>query len=251
MFGNVVYYDKMKIDEYKSIIKGQRNLQVDEFEVSNDRGIQIDLKAIGADAKASKTYKAKVQESLLYNCDEFEKMLYGRDDFFDLTQSADYDITTMRRGYIIKFDGYINIPEQFDLTQTIGKLKPMIINSMIDENMDESEQTALTAFFDTPNTKIPVLIDYQDELMCSKLVSNNMLIKYEELEEYEDLEATIIARITSSNTISVTKPYYDPLKDFMALNRTIRRGMGSRTEGLYEVFADRDYRTVEILAIYQ
>ncbi|MCR2022624.1 hypothetical protein NSB04_23360, partial [Blautia pseudococcoides] len=139
----------------------------------------------------------------------------------------------------------------FDLTQTIGKLKPMIINSIIDENMDESEQTALTAFFDTSNTKIPVLIDYQDELMCSKLVSNNMLIKYEELEEYEDLEATIIARITSSNTINVTKPYYDPLKDFMALNRTVRRGMGSRTEGLYEIFADRDYRTVEILAIYQ
>lgn len=75
MFGNVVYYDKKKIDEYRSVIKGQRNLEVEEYEVSNDKGIQVDLKAFGADAKASKTYKAKVQESLLYNCDEFEKTL--------------------------------------------------------------------------------------------------------------------------------------------------------------------------------
>ena len=104
MFGNVVYYDKKKIDEYRSVIKGQRNLEVEEYEVSNDKGIQVDLKAFGADAKASKTYKAKVQESLLYNCDEFEKLLSGRDDYFDFTQSSDFDLMTMSRGVIIKFD---------------------------------------------------------------------------------------------------------------------------------------------------
>ena len=25
MFGNVIYYDKKKIDEYRSVIKGQKN----------------------------------------------------------------------------------------------------------------------------------------------------------------------------------------------------------------------------------
>ena len=119
MFGNVVYYDKKKIDEYKAVIKGQKNLEVAEYEVANDKGIQVDLKAFGADSKASKTYKAKVQESLLYNCDEFEKLLSGRDDYFDFTQSSGFDLTTMSRGVIIKFEGYIKIPEEFDLTQTI------------------------------------------------------------------------------------------------------------------------------------
>lgn len=109
MFGNVVYYDKKKIDEYKAVIKGQKNLEVEEYEVSNDKGVQVDLKAFGADAKASKTYKAKVQESLLYNCDEFEKLLNGRDDYFDFTQSSGFDLTTMSRGVIIKFEGYIKI----------------------------------------------------------------------------------------------------------------------------------------------
>ena len=69
MFGNVIYYDKNKIDEYRAVVKGQRNLQIDEYEVSNDKGVQIDLKVFGADAKANKTYKAKVQESLLYSND--------------------------------------------------------------------------------------------------------------------------------------------------------------------------------------
>ena len=63
------FYDKNKIDEYRAVVKGQRNLQIDEYEVSNDKGVQIDLKVFGADAKANKTYKAKVQESLLYSND--------------------------------------------------------------------------------------------------------------------------------------------------------------------------------------
>ena len=54
MFGKIMYYDKITIDEYKSIIKGQRQLEVEEYEVSNDKGAAIDLRAITADAKASK-----------------------------------------------------------------------------------------------------------------------------------------------------------------------------------------------------
>ncbi len=251
MFGNVVYYDKKKIDEYRSVIKGQRNLEVEEYEVSNDKGVQIDLKAFGADAKASKTYKARVQESLLYNCDEFEKLLRGRDDFFDFTQSTDFDLTTMSRGFIIKFDGYIKIPEEFDFTQTIDKFKPLLLASLVNDSMDKSEQAALKVFLETSDTKIPVLIDFDEQLMCSKLISNNMLVRYEDMEEYEDLEVSIIARITSGNMVSVKKAFYDPLKDFMTLNRAMRRSLDGRTDGLYEIYADRDYRTIEILAIYQ
>lgn len=91
MFGRMMYYDKKTVDEYKSIIKGQRHLQVEEYEVSNDKGASLDLKALSADAKASKKYVAKVVESLLYDCDEFEKMLSGREDYFDFTQSSGFD----------------------------------------------------------------------------------------------------------------------------------------------------------------
>lgn len=66
-----------------------------------------------------------------------------------------------------------------------------------------------------------------------------------------DLEVTIIARATSNNLIDMEKPFYDPLKDFMKLNRTLRRTMGKRTESLVEIYADQNYIMVEVLAIYQ
>lgn len=51
---------------------------------------------------------------------------------------------TMSRGVIIKFDGYIKVPEEFDLTQTIDKFKPMLIASLVKDNMDQTEQVELT-----------------------------------------------------------------------------------------------------------
>ncbi len=251
MFGNVIYYDKGKIDEYKAVIKGQKNIEVDEYEISNDKGAQFGLKAIGADIKASKSFKAKVQESLLYECDEFEKLLEGRDDYFDFTQSSGYDLTTISRGSIIKMDVYIKVPEEFDYTQTIDKFKPMLISSIVSDGMDKSEEMAVRTFMETPDTKIPILIDFDNELMCSKLASKNMMERYENMDEYEDLEVTIIARVISGNKVDARKAFYDPLKDFMILNRVVRRSMGDRMEGMNEIFADRDYRNVEVLAIYQ
>ena len=77
MFGKIMYYDKKTIEEYKSLIKGQRQLEIEEYEVSNDKGASIDLRAISADAKANKKYTAKVVSSMLYDCTEFENLLSG------------------------------------------------------------------------------------------------------------------------------------------------------------------------------
>lgn len=73
MFGKIIYYDKKAVAEYKSVISGKPNLEIEEYDVSNDKGIIADLKLVSADVKASKSYKAKVQESDLYDCDLFEK----------------------------------------------------------------------------------------------------------------------------------------------------------------------------------
>jgi len=78
-----------------------------------------------------------------------------------------------------------------------------------------------------------------------------MLVKYENTEEYEELEVTIIARIISSGMVKLQKAFCEPLKDFMTLNRVMRRSIEARTDGLNEIYADKDYRTIKVLAIYQ
>lgn len=250
IFGNVIYYDDKKISEYCSVILGQQSLKVKECEVLSDKSAKLDLRFIGGDLKGSKKYTAEVQESLLYNCDNFEKLLNDRDDFFDFTTQKP-DIKTIGRGSIIKFNGYMFVPQEFDITQTIDKFKPFLMDSISSEIVDKTEQKLFKTFFESTNTKIPITLELEEALMCSKLISSNMLIEYENLEEFEELEITIIARITSTSLVGKNKPFFDPLKDFMKLNRSLRRSISERTEGLYEIYAGQDYKTIEVIAIYQ
>lgn len=250
IFGNVIYYDDKKIAEYCSVILGQQSLKVKEYEILSDKSTKLDLKFIGGDLKGSKKYTAEVQESLLYNCGNFEKSLNGRDDFFDFT-TKEFDIQTIGRGSIIKFNGFMFVPQEFDITQTIEKFKPFLMDSISSEIVDETEQKVFKTFFESTDTKIPIILELEDALMCSKLISSNMLIEYEDLEEFEELEITIVARVTSTQLVGKNKPFYDPLKDFMKLNRSLRRSISERTEGLYEIYAEQDYKIIEVIAIYQ
>lgn len=250
MFGKIIYYDKKAVAEYKSVISGKPNLEIEEYDVSNDKGIIADLKLVSADVKASKSYKAKVQESDLYDCDLFEKMLIGRDDYFDFTISSDYDITTVPNRSIIKMDGYIEIPEDFDMMKVIDAFKPFILNMNQFQDMEEASRMALQTFLGSANAaKIPLVFEGEDTLFCSKIFQENMTISYEELSEIDE-NITILARVTSQ-FVSSTKPYYDPLKDFMALNRMMRKSMGDRGKEFSPIYVDDQYRMVEVLAIYR
>ena len=250
MFGIIMYYDKKTIDEYKSIIKGQRSVKVEEYEISNDKGASIDLKAVSADAKANKKYVAKVVESLLYDCDEFEKMLSGRNDYFDFTKSNGLDMSTVPRGSIIKVDAFLEIPENFDIMQVIDRFKPLFMDSLEIDLVEETGKNVIKAFLGSATaTRIPIVGEVEDYLLCAKICQENLVSEYEEFEELDE-QVTVLARI-SSEEIDCTKPFYDPLKDFMSLNRMMRRSMKDRGKELTALTVEKNYRKIDILAIYR
>lgn len=250
MFGEILYYDKNTIEEYKSIIRGQRRLQVEEYEVSNDKGAGVDLRAISADARASKKYIARVIESMLYDCDEFEKMLAEREDFFDFTQTSGLDISTVPRGAIVKVDAFLEIPESFDIMQILDRFKPLIMDSIETDPMEKSDKDVIKAFFGSAKaTRIPIVGEVDDYLLCAKIKQENIVSEYEELEEMDE-QVTVLARIASGEVDS-NKPFYDPLKDFMSMNRMMRRSMKDRGEELTAITVDKEYRKIDILAIYR
>lgn len=252
MFGSVIYFDNEKIDEYESIITGKKSVQVDEYHVSDDKGLNVDLKVLGADAKVSKSYTAKVKESILYDCLEFEKLLSGRDDYFDFS-SDDYDLTTVPRGSIIKIDALVSVPENFDMVKMIEQFKPFFMGTLTSEGSDDENGVGmLKNIFGSANAKkIPILVDYDEFLLCSKIQEDNLFVSYEELQEYESTEVSILARCSSTNFIKSTKPFYDPLKDFLSLNRMMRKHIADTGDEFSAICADKDYKTIEILAIYQ
>ena len=250
MFGKVIYYDKSAISDYKTIISGKPNLEISEYSISNGKGINADFKVLGADAKSTKSYTAKIQESNMFDCAEFEKMLSGRDDFCDFTTSTDYDILRVSSRTIIKADGIIEIPEEFDMVKLIEAFKPILMDTDQYKNLEDNGRVALETFFGNAQaTKIPLVFELDGQILCGKLLQQSLLIDYEELSEIDD-EVTVLARVVTS-IVNKSKPYYDPLKDFMKMNRMMRRSIDNKDNQFKPIFADSDYRIIEVLAIYQ
>lgn len=251
MFVTMLYFDAEKISDYKAIARGEKNIKVDKVAIESDKHGNINLPVLGAGVKATKNIEGTVVESAPFECQEFEKILEGRDDYFDFTEDGGYDLQTIGRSSIIKFDSTLTIPEEFDQTQILSKVQPYIMNSAT-ENMGKEEGDAFREVFKASNPKLPIIAECDGILVASKIDFSHLLLTYEDLEEYESQEVTILARVTSGNLVNKNKSIYDPLKDYIHMNRTLRRSIeGNRPEGLRELFAEEAYRTIEILAIYQ
>lgn len=243
MFGKVIYFDEAKINEYKSALLGKNSVKINQIDVSDDKGIGLSIPIANGSIKANKSYTAEIQNSLLLACNEFESILNEKQvDYSDFTISEQYDISTTPRGYIIRFNGILEIPEGFDISETLHKYKRFFI--------DESEE--FSALLEGKSPNIPLLMELEDNLLCSKIDIDKLNIDYVELEDYENIEITILARMISSNKISKKKAIYDPLKDYITLNRQLRRELANdRPKELAEIFADEDYYSIEVIAMYQ
>ena len=243
MFGKVIYFDEEKINEYKAVLMGKKNFKINQINISDDKGIDVSLPIASGSAKASKSYSVEVQNSLLLECNEFENLLNEKqDDYLDFTITNQYDINTTPRGYIIKLDGILQIPDGFYFSETLHKYKHFFIN--------EDEEFAALLKNKTP--RIPLLVELDENLLCAKINIDNLKIDYVELEDYENIEVSIFARMISSRKVSKNKAIYYPLKDYITLNRQlIRQFMKDRPEELAEIYADEDYYSIEIIAMYQ
>ena len=250
MFGKMVYYDAKAISEYSSFAAGKKQAVMEAY--SNERGLdaQVGAPPLYVGIKNNTVLNYRATNSLLLECNQFEKLLDGRDDFLDFTISDRYDITTAERSTIIKFNGFPEIPEQFDLIQVLDRFRPFLNASIDATNLEAHNKEVVRALFNGNNSfTVPVVFDLDNHILCGKAHNNNLLVPYEEMEEMADESVTVLARL-SSMMIPAEKNYYDPLKDFMHLNRAMRKKAPQRIEGMEKLYVDGEYRNIEILAIY-
>ena len=209
MFGKVLYIDKKKLNDYMSIATGKNVATINSMQITNDKEIGVDISVLAAGIKGTKTYEANIVESSLYDIDKFENTLKGRDDYYNFTTSPDeFDLKTMNRGSIVKFDGNIIVPIEFDMTQMIGQFRPML-TADITANMEKHESEAFSSYFAMHNPKIPITCELSDCLLCSLIESDNLQISYPELEDWESTEVTILSRILSIMLIRAS-PFLTP-----------------------------------------
>ena len=250
MFGKVIYYDRNKVLDYTAIIDGKPQVEVTKTRKSKSKEAGLAISAVSAGAKQEETYEETKIESILHNITEFESKLRDRDDFFDFTERTDLCLESICKGNIVKFDGLIYVPENFGMIQMVEKFKPMIMGqATLGMQTDEAEM--LGAFFETQNTKIPIISNVDDTEICALIEGHSLEITFEELEDLEDSEMTILARTLDNRLVDKAKPFFDPLKHFIQLPRALRRTTDNRNQGEFSpICADENYRLFEIIAIY-
>lgn len=257
MFKNLIYFDSNRVQEYTAVLEGERKLRVKSARIKTDKSFNSNLKVFTAGKGGSNEIEGELQDNLILDCNEFESLLEkkGLDSFFDFTDdNNDYDIETIPKSSIIRFDGEFKIPEEFEVMDLINQYKPWIATSI---DLDSSEEKEiLKKILGKDNTKIPVFLNshfLENRVGFSKLGSNNLLYSLVDLEDFEDEEVTIVAKILSRRNAE-NKPVvvFDILKDLFSLGRGIRKQIDkNQIERLVNIESSKDVINLEVLAIYQ
>jgi hypothetical protein len=233
MFGNLIYYNKKKIDQYSTLIQGE---------------------PIKAEESIAASHNNKATNYLL-ECSKFESLLRQRDDYIDFVDSnSDITIKDVRVSSIIRVSGEIYVPEQFDMIHLIEQYKPLLLSQV--ECKDAEERALLDAVFGNSKMRIPVYCELGAEcdfwMGIGKISPDDLLIEYNELEEQEGKEFTILAKLEARKYYrGKPLPVFDIYKDFLGLNRALRKQLTpSQKQEFESIDVEEDYLALEILAIY-
>ena len=233
MFANLIYYDKNKVDQYMALITKKSTIAKEDTEedLQNKRA------------------------NYLLECSEFEELLKNRDDYVDFTDGdADISIKDVKIASIIKMTGEIYVPESFDIIHLIEEYKSLILAGV--ECKDDDERAILNAVFNNSKMKVPIFCELGEEsdywLGIGKAVQDNLLVNYNELEDLEGREVTVLAKIETRKYYKDTPlKVFDIYKDFLGLNRALRKQIVDQKSNDFEsVEIEEDYLGLELLAIY-
>jgi hypothetical protein len=255
LFKNLIYFDSNKVAEYGAVLEGKKHVVIKNVKVSSGKTLSAKVPILSGGINGSNEMEGEILDNLILDCTEFEELLEdkGKDNFFDLLED-ECDPETVPRTSIIRFEGGFRIPSEFDMFDLINKFKPMLISSMNIQNTQEEE--IFNKLFAKDSTKIPAFFEcsnFKERVGFAKLNSNNLCYELEHLEDFEDEEVTIIAKVLSRKNV-IDKPIvvFDIMKDLFSLSRGIRRQMGEQEiEGIKSIKSDENIIILEVLAIYQ
>lgn len=255
MFRTLVYFDDKKVAEYKSLIKGEKVVSFKNIKVSNKKTGKVDISILSGGASGSSEMDGEILNNYLLDCREFESLLKDMDDYFDFIQNPNFNIETITSSSIIRFNGTFERPSEFDMLDLINQFKPILMGSVDTDSAEEDQM--LNLLLGKESTKVPIFIEndeeFSDRLGFSKINSNYLCCDMDSLDDFENEDVTIIAKIISKRDI-IGEPVvvYDVMKDLFGMSRAIRRQFDNKPiEGISNISIDEDFMILEVLAIYQ
>lgn len=246
-FRSFLYLNTQKVTEYLSQI--QSDLKPASSKKSISASVNLLVAKFRAEAQSTQQKQENDSPAILY--DKFANALQGLTnvEYFDCMNS-DVDMGTLPPKSIALCEGSIEIPESFDTLATVSKYLPFLEKSgAIKLDGDETSNEFALSVLEQVNADIPIIVDEGDIRVSSKL--NTSLFaegNYQTLEDAEDESFSILFRvisITNKDTVEI----FNPVKDFLKLNRTIRRNM-KPIEGLEPIITKGPVINAETIAIY-
>lgn len=245
MFRDFVYLNTDALSRYSTRLLGNRGLKLDSAKAKG--GLSFGFAK--ADVELEGT--APQAKDIFSIYDEFESKLaeVANEEYFDFISNQP-DEATLPDMSIIRFKGTVEIPEAFDMIDTIRQFAPMLNTfGMLPEDNNSVSNEFVLNLLSNKNADVPILADGLDMLVSSKLktdyISENDVTSLEDLQDEEAIIlCKVVARCEGDKVL-----IYDPLKDFMKLSRTVRRNT-KRTEGLEQIYEAGPVLKVETIAIY-
>ena len=116
--------------------------------------------------------------------------------------------------------------------------------------MPKDKEEAARLILENSSADIPITIDCEDCIISSKLNVQYLLQNYTDLERFSEIPATILCKVEGYiDKQSVV--IYNPTRDFVRLNRSIRRASRlEENEALRPISVEGPVLKVEIVAIY-
>lgn len=253
MFRSFIYVNTEKVYEYYSLLDEsiKEKILSKERSITNKAGLST--KPIGIERFKTETIKSEISQYFLSDYNKFEGELTKLDGehYFDLDENCNkYDISTIPRASIGKMQTKFYIPEEFDYIELINLFKPMLMSSL---DIKKSEQDLYDAFLGNTTADIPIIMEYDNNSVFGKLDTRFLNEDYNQLEEYESEDVTVLFKLNSHDSgYKVT--VFDPLKDFIKLNRAMRKSSdlkSSYTKEFSPIIIDGPVIKVEVLAIYK
>lgn len=246
-FRTFIYLDREKVNDYlnalglgagqsssKKMLKGKVTLGPGEIEAG-----------IETNGGASKD----TADSVAYDAFESALVAHAEDDYFDLL-SGGCDLDTLPPMSIFRCSGYVEIPESFDTFAMVSEfVQPLKKCGLMSFEGDPATTEFALSFFEQTKADIPILISGNEITISSKLKTSCIMgSDYRIIEDVEDEEVFVLCKVHSylrSSSVVI----FDPKKDFLKLNRAIRRSM-EETSDLEPIRMDGPILKAEVIAIY-
>lgn len=254
MFRSFIYLDSEKLYSYKRLLEGLNSPIQKTFNKKQTKSISASLSGIGMSSLCEENIASVIEKDVSFDYDKFEHLLekYEGSEFFDfIIDGDDYDLGSIPSMKIIRIQGYMEIPESFDILNVIEQFKPLLLSSISSDSSNSSAEEAAKNLLSNAKADIPIIIDTGDISVCSKLNTTYLKNDYTQLEDYAEQEVTFLCKVeglTKGGMVTV----YNPMKDFIKLNRAMRRASNlEENEQLRPIQIEGPVLKTEIIAIYK